>query len=156
MSEKLYNVNFQLVMTSQWTKTIPEICVGFADIEIYRGPLISEKCFSWSSSDLPAGKYPITVQFCNKDYDEHRLYGKDMMVSIDRVCLEDINVDFSKYSRYQPSYPKTWYQEQEEIGRRPLPEIHANYLGWNGTWYLDIELPIFRWIHRTLDLGWLI
>ena len=49
---------------------------------------------------------------------------------------------------YTPNYPK------HLIGNDVvLP--HQNYLSWNGVWQLEFTLPIYTWIHETLDLGWI-
>lgn len=29
------------------------------------------------------------------------------------------------------------------------------YLGWNGIWTLEFSVPVFSWMHQTLNLGWL-
>lgn len=48
---------------------------------------------------------------------------------------------------YSPNYPK------HMTGASELK--YHNYLGWNGVWTLDFTLPIYTWIHKTLDLGWI-
>lgn len=48
---------------------------------------------------------------------------------------------------YRPNYP---------IHLTGDPELkYHNYLGWNGVWQLDFTIPIYTWIHKTLDLGWI-
>lgn len=32
----------------------------------------------------------------------------------------------------------------------------TSYLGFNGTWKLEIEEPFYRWRHRVLGYGWLL
>lgn len=49
---------------------------------------------------------------------------------------------------YYPKYPMHLINNQAI-----LP--HQNYLGWNGVWILELTLPIYTWIHKTLDLGWI-
>ena len=49
---------------------------------------------------------------------------------------------------YYPSYPKHLLDSDSV-----LP--HQNYLSWNGVWQLDFTVPIYTWIHSTLDLGWI-
>ena len=54
---------------------------------------------------------------------------------------------------YTPKYPEPWYSQQT-----PQPAVHLhqkNHLGWNGTWRLDFEIPVFTWMHRVQNLGWI-
>jgi hypothetical protein len=81
---------------------------------------------------------------------------QDMAVIIDRVSFQSVDHDFKIYSRYQPDYPEIWLQEQVSLGQPPAREIHSNYLGWNGKWFLDFQTPIYQWIHQRMGLGWLV
>ena len=47
---------------------------------------------------------------------------------------------------YTPAYPTHW------SGPSILPG--QTYLGWNGTWTLEFSVPVFSWMHQTLNLGW--
>ena len=49
---------------------------------------------------------------------------------------------------YYPTYPKHLINEDSTVP-------HQTYLSWNGTWRLEFTLPIYTWIHKTLDLGWI-
>jgi len=56
-------------------------------------------------------------------------------------------------AQYRPEYPEPWRGQQQ-----PLPEAtltNTNYLGWNGTWTLDFEVPVFTWMHKIQNLGWI-
>ena len=48
---------------------------------------------------------------------------------------------------YTPSYPPHWPGPKELPGQ--------TYLGWNGVWKLEFSVPVFSWMHQTLNLGWL-
>ena len=48
---------------------------------------------------------------------------------------------------YRPNYPT-------HLTGAPELKYH-NYLGWNGVWSLEFTLPIYTWIHKILDLGWI-
>lgn len=49
---------------------------------------------------------------------------------------------------YYPEYPDHY---PDKIS--PLPG--HNYLGWNGLYRLQFDVPVFTWIHKQLDFGWL-
>ena len=68
---------------------------------------------------------------------------------IDDIKFNGIsNPKFIYQGTYYPNYPK------HLIGNDVvLP--HKNYLSWNGVWQLEFTLPIYTWIHKTLDFGWI-
>jgi hypothetical protein len=49
---------------------------------------------------------------------------------------------------YAPDYPSHWPDKTT-----PLPG--QGYLGWNGVYVLNFAVPVFTWMHKTLDLGWI-
>ena len=59
---------------------------------------------------------------------------------------------FIWHGQYRPEYPEPWFSQQQP----PPPPILTNitHLGWNGVWQLDFDVPVFSWIHRVQNLGW--
>lgn len=49
---------------------------------------------------------------------------------------------------YYPSYPDHYPT------KTPVLPGHT-YLGWNGIYQLDFDVPVFTWLHRVMHLGWL-
>lgn len=49
---------------------------------------------------------------------------------------------------YAPDYPSHWPDKTT-----PLPG--QGYLGWNGVYRLEFSVPVFTWMHRTMNLGWI-
>lgn len=99
--------------------------------------------------DLSIGSNIFTLDFYNKTNET-----PDMAVEIESVTVEGMTLDRFKWnSRYYPNYPEPWASEQTEI----LPEfqISATYLGWNGKWKFYFDVPIFMWIHKLENLGWI-
>lgn len=81
-------------------------------------------------------------------------YGKAELDPTTALIIEEIkfngisNPRFVYQGVYYPNYPK------HLIGNDTvLP--HKNYLSWNGVWQLEFTLPIYTWIHETLNLGWI-
>ena len=78
----------------------------------------------------------------------------DMAVSIDKIEFFGISdPKFVWAGVYRPKYPEPWYSQQ--IEKPPALLYQQNYMGWNGHWRLDFSVPVFTWMHRTLDLGWI-
>lgn len=95
----------------------------------------------------------LDVKFFNKKYEE-TTGDKDMAVIIDQVEFFGISDPrFVWAGIYCPEYPEPWYSQQSS---KPEPALTLhNYLGWNGVWRLEFDVPVFSWIHRTLDMGWI-
>lgn len=81
-------------------------------------------------------------------------HGKDDNDPTTAIIVEEIKFNelsdpkFIYQGVYHPRYPK------HLIGNDiVLP--HKNYLSWNGVWILDFTLPIYTWIHKTLNFGWI-
>lgn len=48
---------------------------------------------------------------------------------------------------YRPNYPPHLVGDACISGQA--------YLGWNGIYQLRFDVPVFKWIHKTLNMGWL-
>jgi hypothetical protein len=78
----------------------------------------------------------------------------EMAVIVDRI--EFFGISHPKFvwsGVYYPEYPEPWHSQQCP----PPPAVlsGSNYLGWNGRWRLDFDVPVFGWMHRTQGLGWI-
>jgi hypothetical protein len=98
--------------------------------------------------DLEPGPHKIEIDFYNKTNDTPAC-----ALEIDYVEFEGMRLDRFKWSnRYYPVYPEPWASTQTNL---PEFQSSATYLGWNGCWELSFETPIFTWIHRLENLGWI-
>jgi len=97
--------------------------------------------------DAPVGW--LEVVFMNKPELDH-----DMAVIVDKIEFFGISDPrFVWAGVYTPRYPEPWYSQQVEKPQPQLPQ--QNYMGWNGTWRLDFTVPVFTWMHKTMNLGWI-
>ena len=70
-------------------------------------------------------------------------------VIVEKIRFNEItSTKFIYQGIYYPNYPKHLFGSIESIP-------HQNYLSWNGVWHLDFTLPIYIWIHKVEDLGWI-
>jgi hypothetical protein len=91
----------------------------------------------------------IEIQMINKpSTDQHTA------VVIDKIEFFGISdPKFVWLGTYTPDYPEPWYSQQHPV---PPPTLtNVTYMGWNGTWRLNFDIPVFSWIHRVKDLGWI-
>lgn len=57
---------------------------------------------------------------------------------------------------YWPIYPEPWAGQQRSQGiDLPKQLCPHTYLSWPGKWILTIDVPVFSWIHRIQNLGWI-
>jgi hypothetical protein len=99
--------------------------------------------------DLEPGTQVFSIEFYNKTNET-----PDMAVEIESVTIEGMTLDRFKWAgKYYPNYPEPWASMQTKV----LPAVHdsATFLGWNGRWDLEFETPIFTWIHKLENLGWI-
>jgi hypothetical protein len=97
--------------------------------------------------DAPVGW--LEVVFMNKPE-----FDQDMAVTIDQVEFFGIaDPKFVWAGVYSPKYPEPWYSQQPVTPPAELSQ--QTYMGWNGMWRLDFTVPVFTWMHQTLNLGWI-
>jgi len=152
---RLYRLDCRLLLRPVWYEEPPEIIVTFNNNIVYAGMLTTELLLT-IDEQLPADTYNLTVEFVNKK-DSDSLNGHDKAVIIDSIILNNIvDPKFVWAGIYQPNYPELWAQEQQARGVVLKPQLNnLNYLGWNGKWTLTFDVPVFTWIHKTQNLGWI-
>lgn len=106
--------------------------------------------------DLPAGNYKLIVEFYNKQLLDS-LKPIDKAVIIQSLSVNNIvDNNFVYQGVYKPDYPEPWASEQRSNNIELKPVLNnQTYLGWNGTWELDLEVPLFTWAHKAKGLGWI-
>lgn len=154
MDTRLYHLRAELHLTPRFNNGDPEIRVSFNDDVIYHG-LLSESQVFIIDNHLPNNDYRLSVELLNKqDNDTDLVTGADKAVVIDRIIFNGIEDNrFIWAGEYRPEYPEPWYSEQEN--KPDLLLKNHTYLGWNGKWTLTFSMPIFTWIHKTQNLGWI-
>lgn len=142
-----HNINFSICLKPHGTiKPVVEYGIDnkvIANIELDKFVTIN------IDTELDNSAHVFFINFKNKTNET-----PDMAVEIESVTFEGMTLDRFKWSsRYYPEYPEPWASQQTE----PLPEYHssATYLGWNGQWRLMFDTPIFTWIHKLENLGWI-
>jgi hypothetical protein len=81
---------------------------------------------------------------------------KDPTTAVEIVGIEFFGISDPKFAwagTYYPDYPTEWYNQQTPVPTSALPG--QTYLGWNGVYSLTFSVPVFTWIHKTLNLGWI-
>ena len=147
-----YPVKLDIHLRSIWHDNPPEINIGIND-DIQRIILTDDQIFHY---EFTADNTSIlSVELLNKtDADTISDKGLDKAVIIESVSFFGINDPRFVWSgEYRPDYPEPWHSEQL-AKPEPLLKNHT-YLSWNGKWTLTFDVPVFTWIHRVQNLGWI-
>jgi hypothetical protein len=144
-----YSVVIDIHLRSIWHDNPPEINIGIND-DINRIILTDNRVFHY---DFTASETSVlTVELLNKT-DTDTVDGLDKAVVIESVDFFGISdPKFSWAGIYKPDYPEPWASQQTDL--KPLLKSHT-YLGWNGKWTLTFDVPVFTWVHRVQNLGWI-
>ena len=95
------------------------------------------------------GPCELTVELINKTAQE-----AVVIESVSFFGIEDPK--FAWAGVYTPVYPEPWATEQRDQGVVLKPQLCPHtYLGWNGKWTLTFTVPVFTWIHKVQNLGWI-
>jgi hypothetical protein len=96
-----------------------------------------------------ANSCELTVELVNKTAQE-----AVVIESVNFFGIEDPK--FAWAGVYTPIYPEPWATEQQNQGvvLKQHLGLHT-YLGWPGKWTLTFDVPVFTWIHRVQNLGWI-
>jgi len=102
--------------------------------------------------DLEQGEHFVQFEFINKT-NQDTTADEDLAVIIKDIQVNDISdPKINLVATYYPNYPEPWFSQQDPKPSSILPG--HQYLGWNGVWRLEYDVPTFAWIHKIKGLGW--
>jgi len=147
-----YKVQTRILLNPRWHSDAPQIRVGCGR-EIYNYVLYDQRWFDFEF-DSDQSQETIAVEFLNKlDTDTVLEQNLDKAVIVEAVEFFGItDPQFVWAGEYRPRYPEPWASEQDQL--EPVLK-HHNYLGWNGKWTLTFDVPVFTWMHKVQNLGWI-
>lgn len=155
MDIKKHRTEIKLYVTPVWHKEPPVCVVQFSKDVFFKEEITESKMYSYEEY-LIDGNYDIIIKFLNKkNYDT--VDGKDKAIKIDKIICNNIESKKIVWQGiYQPIYPEPWLSQQKIADKTPAPLLNSQtYLGWNGTWKLTYSVPIFTWIHKVENHGWI-
>ena len=147
-----YPVKLDIRLTPIWHNNPPIINIGIND-NIENIILSDNRTFHYEF--IANNTSTLTIELLNKtDADTIPDKGLDKAVIIESISFFGISDPrFIWMGIYEPRYPEPWYSEQA-IPPEPLLKNYT-YLSWNGKWTLTFTVPVFTWIHRVQNLGWI-
>lgn len=155
-TDNRYHVNLKLTLRPIWFNKLPTVSVCVNNMQqTHTLSAPTEIEFDYYTE---TGNNQLKIEFFGKtNQDTCTKTNQDTAIVIESIEFNSISSPkFIWDGIYQPDYPEQWFQEQRELGNTPAARLtNCTYLGWNGIWTLDFAVPVFTWIHRTLDLGWI-
>lgn len=147
------DVKLGVTLSPVYWNELPEYRIEFNGNTLESGFLKETAMFSWT---LPAeDKNILRVHFLNKKENDTQ-DGKDKALVVDQINIEGFTFySFLYAGKYTPQYSEGYYQYAKEHNLTVEPIVRQTYLGFNGAWELEIDWPVFTWIHQTENLGWL-
>jgi len=122
--------------------------VGCPQVKVTAGPRVFSEQISASTKihfEFRAhSSFDLTVELRNKD-------ALDPTTAVQIKNLEIFGIGHDKFlwaGAYYPNYP-------DHLADQPSVIPSQTYLSWNGYYRLTIAVPVFVWIHQTLNMGWL-
>jgi len=149
-----YVIKIKILLEPIYQDVAPQIIYGI-DTNILSQQSIRYAQEIVINTKLSLGSHRFFLELVNKDYAANKK-DRDMHIKIKHIGFQEMEENFHYFSKYRPMYPTQWLQQQKEMGKEWPETILSNHIGWNGTYYIDFETPVYRWIHRKLNLGWLI
>ena len=150
-----YQVKLAVTLRPVWHNDPPQIRIGIDEV-------MSDMTLTDTTTvnfDVDAvEKCKLTIEFLNKtDQDTVPDQNLDKAVLIESIDFFGISdPKFVWAGIYEPKYPEPWATQQRNLGVVLAPQItNCTYLTWNGNWTLTFDVPVFAWIHKVQDLGWI-
>lgn len=122
--------------------------VGKPNVVISVADIVKHSCLEnsqWFEFEFVASKTAVLkIQHQHKqDNDPHTAV---IIKNIEFFGISDPK--FIWQGIYYPEYPIHY---PDKIS----PLKAQDYLGWNGVYLLEFGVPVFAWMHRVQDLGWI-
>lgn len=151
MDIELYKTNVSFKIRPYWKDVPPLTKITLGTVLIWDGKIEDTKSFEFTEH-LSKGDHLLSIELYNKSEMDREQALQILDLSLGRIQSQQ----FVWQGVYRPRYPEPWASEQREQGIDLPPELHrTDYLGWNGVWCLVFSCPVFTWIHRTENLGWI-
>lgn len=155
MDIQKYRTAIHLYITPIWHLEPPLCVIRFSKNCFYKQEIKESKMYSYEEYQT-IGEHKIEIEFLNKKNND-TTDGKDKAIKIDRIIFNGI--DCEKYvwqGMYRPVYPEPWAAQQKQSGKKLDAVVKtATYLGWNGQWTLTYSSPIYTWIHKIKNHGFI-
>ena len=135
--QDINTLNIGITLSPIIDKDFPNIILKINTIVLYEG-LLKEKILLKHQQPL-MDIFKISLELKNKNY---------KLSSKTAVCIDSLKID-------EFDIVPNWTQLATYFNDSNFT-TPTNYLGFNGTWTLEIAEPFYRWQHQITGQGWLL
>ena len=138
-------VDISIRLSGTYWKDKPQAKVYVDNILLFDGEIGEPMDIDWKN-ELSLGSHDLTIKMYNKDRFQTVLENgevvKDSLINIEKITFDEIDIGYlaQSLSIYQPI-------EQPGV---PATVRNCVNLGWNGTWKLSFNTPIYIWLLENL------
>lgn len=138
-------VDISIRLSGTYWKDKPQAKVYVDNILLFDGEIGEPLDINWKN-ELSSGSHDLIIKMYNKDRFQTVIEDgevvKDSLINIEKITFDGIDIDYLAQSL-------SIYQPVEQPG---VPAIVRNCvnLGWNGTWKLSFNTPIYIWLLENL------
>jgi hypothetical protein len=151
MITRSYPVTVSVLLNPVWFDRKPTGRIGVDDVEDFI--LDQPTWFNFQLSGEEEITKTLTIEHYGKTNQDTRIdTNEDTAIIVEEIKFNNIgSPKFAWAGVYQPNYPEHYRQ-----GKTLEPTLSPyTYLGWNGVWTLEFTLPIYTWIHKIENFGWI-
>jgi len=131
------NLNIRVMLSPIKDKDFPDILLKINTVVLHEGTLTESTVFKhqWPLMDI----FKISLELKNKNYKS----SSKTAISIDSLKIDEFDI--------VPNWTQLAIYHNDSNVTAP-----TNYLGFNGTWSLEITESFYRWQHKITGQGWLL
>lgn len=138
-------INVSLTLSGTYWKDKPQAKVYLDNNVLFDGEISDPVSITWDQ-ELSEGQHKLVIKMYNKDkfqtVIENGEVVKDSLINIEKIAFDGIDLGYLAQSL-------SIYHPNEQPG---VPAVVKNCvnLGWNGTWELTFNTPVYIWLLENL------
>jgi len=151
MITRSYSVEISVLLKPIWFDRTPTGRIGIDSMTDF--VLDTPRWFNFKLTSDKEFTAQLRIEHYGKTNQDTRVdTGEDTAIVVEEIKFNNISSPkFAWAGVYQPNYPEHYRQ-----GKTLEPTLSPyTYLGWNGVWTLEFTLPIYTWIHKIENFGWI-
>jgi hypothetical protein len=140
------NLCFSLDLESiHYDDKYPELVITLDDVLLVHDYLNCNKTLKFDVM-LNTGTHTLNIELANKGRTDTKVDNTGKIIADKAIYIKNVTIEGYALSDFL--HQATYYPAGRD-------SIKSNYLGWNGVWKLNFDTPIFSWIHKTQNMGWI-
>lgn len=153
MDTNSYQLIIDVLITPVWFNRAPTGRIGINN-QLKEIAITTPTWYTFEHTGSKSSTVTLQLEHYGKTvHDSYMQNNQDTALIIDTIKLNGISSrKFIQQAQYTPTYPDYYVAQNPGLANRLTG---CSYLGWNGLWELQLNLPIYSWIHKVEELGWI-